>query len=293
MKPTTIAQFFARQSWLEPLEHALSAVASVTLKPAGQSVRNFLHGTWFGHPLHPALIDVPLGAWSVTTLLDLYEWSSDDTSLARGADAALGIGLVASLGAAASGLNDWKDTDKPARRIGALHGMLNLTAMGLYFTSWLKRKSVDCDDRDTALGLSFGAWLLAMCAAYLGGHLVYGERIGVDHGEREPVANFTPVMPEKDLGENEPRRVRANGVDILIVRRLGKIFAIGEKCAHLGGPLSEGKFERDTVTCPWHGSQFSLANGAVLNGPAVFGQPCFETRVHEGNIEVRSRKTEA
>jgi hypothetical protein len=106
MTPSVPGNIIGQQKWLESADNALSAVANATLKPAGQATRNFLHGTWFGHPLHPTLIEVPLGAWSVATFFDVYELSSGDDSLARGADAALGIGFVASLGAAVSGLND-------------------------------------------------------------------------------------------------------------------------------------------------------------------------------------------
>ena len=41
--------------------------------PTGREVKNFLHGTWLGHPLHPALTDVPLGAWTAAYALDAME----------------------------------------------------------------------------------------------------------------------------------------------------------------------------------------------------------------------------
>ena len=40
------------------------------LGPARRDVKNFLHGTWLGHPLHPVMTDIPLGAWTATLLLD-------------------------------------------------------------------------------------------------------------------------------------------------------------------------------------------------------------------------------
>jgi nitrite reductase/ring-hydroxylating ferredoxin subunit/uncharacterized membrane protein len=286
MDPSILGKIIDQQKWLEPADKTMSAVAEATLKPAGQATRNFLHGTWFGHPLHPALIDIPLGAWSVTTFLDIYELSSGDDSFARGADAALRIGLVASLGAAASGLNDWQYTNRPARRVGVVHALLNIGAMVLFFTSWLQRKR---GARESGIGTGILAWIVSMTAAYVGGYLVYDQRVGVDHAQRDGPEKWTPVMTEDDLVENTLHRVSADGVDILLVKKDGRIFAIGEKCAHLSGPLSEGKLEGNTVVCPWHGSQFSLADGNVINGPAVFRQPCFDARVHDGKIEVCTR----
>ena len=49
----------------------------------------------------------------------------------------------------------------------------------------------------------------------------------------------------------------------------GKLFATQNECTHRQGPLSEGKLEGSTVTCPWHGSQFDVSTGAVLRGPAT------------------------
>jgi nitrite reductase/ring-hydroxylating ferredoxin subunit len=73
----------------------------------------------------------------------------------------------------------------------------------------------------------------------------------------------------------------------LLVRRNNRIYAIAETCAHLGGPLSEGKLEGATVRCPWHGSRFSLEDGQVLEGPSVHAQPVLEIRLRDGQIEVR------
>jgi hypothetical protein len=64
-----LGDVIAKQKWLEPAETALNAVAETTLNPLGQNVRNFLHGTWLGHPLHPMLTDVPVGGWTAAAAL--------------------------------------------------------------------------------------------------------------------------------------------------------------------------------------------------------------------------------
>ena len=73
-----------------------------------------------------------------------------------------------------------------------------------------------------------------------------------------PPEDFVPVLAEAELRENELRRVEANGMPVLLVRRRKRIYAIAETCAHLGGPLSEGKLEDATEGAPGM-VRFSLA----------------------------------
>ena len=85
------------------------------------------------------------------------------------------------------------------------------------------------------------------------------------------------------------RRVEVDGARIVLARRFGQIYALAEVCSHAGGPLAEGKFDDCSITCPWHGSRFSIEDGSVLDGPATHPQPCFDVRVRQGQIEVRLR----
>lgn len=283
-----LGDLISRQKWLEPVETALGAVADILfLKdvPLGEKVRNFFHGTWFGHPLHPVITDVPLGAWTAATALDIYELSTGDESLARGADVAVGIGLIGAAGAALTGLNDWNYTYEKPRRVGALHAITNIAATVCYFGSWWQRRN-GC--RRAGLTTGFAGYALSMVGAYLGGHLVYNERIGVNHAPEELPDKFVPVLKESDLPDNKMIKGEADGVPVFVVRRGGRIFVMAEKCSHLGGPLSEGVFDGRTVTCPWHYSKFAIEDGSILVGPATYSQPCFEVRVRDGQIEVRA-----
>src|SRR6266404_9637808 len=66
----------------------------------GQQVKNFLHGTWLGHPLHPVLTDIPIGAWSSTLFLD-FDWLTNESEgVARSADMLLVLGIVGATGSA-------------------------------------------------------------------------------------------------------------------------------------------------------------------------------------------------
>jgi nitrite reductase/ring-hydroxylating ferredoxin subunit/uncharacterized membrane protein len=278
-----------KQDWLEPIADRLQPTVAAALGvdgPIGPKAANILHGTWLGHPLHVVLTDVPLGSWTAAAVLDVLEEKTGSRAIGRGADAAIAVGLVGAAAAALTGLADWSKVGggRP-RRIGLAHGLVNATATVCYITSLCLRRA-----HSHRAGRRF-AWLgfiISSVAAYLGGHLVYKEKIGVDHtADDSPPEDFVAVLPEADLRENELRRVDASGTPVLLVRRGNRIYAIAETCAHLGGPLSEGKLEGSTVRCPWHGSRFSLEDGRVLEGPSVHAQPVLEVRVRDGQIEVR------
>jgi nitrite reductase/ring-hydroxylating ferredoxin subunit len=284
-------QAVEHQDWLEPLADRLQSTLSnafAAAGPAGQEIANALHGRWLGHPLHPVLTDIPIGSWTAAAVLDALEQVTGNRALGRGADAAIGLGIIGALGAAITGLTDWRHTDGRARRLGLAHGLLNTGALALYTTSMILRQF---QARRAGRGVAALGYVVANTAAYLGGHLVFGEQIGVDHTAAQvPPAEFVPVLPEAELPENELRQVLAHGMPVLLLRRGDQIAAIAGTCSHLGGPLVEGSLEDCSVVCPWHGSRFALDSGAVLHGPATFPQPCFETRVWDGQIEVRAAR---
>ena len=278
-----------RQEVLDQLSDKIQPLVSNAFEsagPAGREVKNFLHGTWLGHPLHPALTDVPLGAWTAALTLDAMESISGRKELGAGADAAIAVGLVGAAGAAVTGLTDWSETNGRARKVGLLHGLLNVGATALYATSLVLRRK---DMRGAGRGFAMLGYAVSSTAAYLGGHLVFSEQIGVNHAAaQEMPKEFVPVLADAELREGEMKRVDAGGVPVLLVRREGEVCALANTCSPLGGPLAEGKLEGDVVQCPWHGSRFNVRDGSVVDGPATFPQPCFEARVREGQIEVRS-----
>jgi nitrite reductase/ring-hydroxylating ferredoxin subunit/uncharacterized membrane protein len=283
-----IGDFINKQEWLEPVEKTLGATADTLfgrLMPFSQKVRNFLHGVWLGHPLHPAITDVPVGAWTIAAVLDTYELATGDETFAPGADVAVGVGLLGAVGAAVTGLNDWNSIYEKPRRVGAVHAIVNISATACYAFSWYQRRH---GRRRAGLTSALTGYALSAVGAWLGGHLVFHERIGVNHAPGELPTTFTPVMPVTDLPENKLFKAEVKGIPIILVRRGTRISVLAEKCSHLGGPLAEGKLEDDTVVCPWHYSRFSLRNGSVIDGPATYVQPCFEVRVRNGQIEVRT-----
>lgn len=273
-----------RQEWLEPVEAGLQKAVSGTFDSAGaagREVRNFLHGVWLGHPLHPVLTDIPLGAWTAAVVLDA-------AGEHKAADVAVKIGLAGAVGSAVTGLTDWSQTDGSARRVGIVHGLLNLTATTLFGLSLVSRKNKNRGAGQTLAAIGYG---VAMAAAYYGGHLVFRKQVGVDHTiGTNPPEEWTPTINASDLREGEPRRALVGDARVLLVRRGDDVHAIAEICSHLGGPLAEGTLEGDTIQCPWHGSRFCVTDGSVVDGPATHPQPVFETRVNDGWIEVRATR---
>jgi nitrite reductase/ring-hydroxylating ferredoxin subunit/uncharacterized membrane protein len=282
--------FVERQDWLEPIESGAQKAVAAAFRSApegGRHIRNFLHGTWLGHPVHAMLTDVPLGAWTATAVLDLME-ASGRRDCRAGADITLAVGLTGAACAALAGVTDWQAIDGSARRVGVVHGMVNLASASLYTASLIARKR---GNRGAGRAFAFAGFLASTAAAYLGGNLVYGKQIGVNHAPVEPrVTDWTDAMAEGDLEEGQPAVATVDGTKVLIVRSGGAIRCIAETCSHLGGPLSEGQIDGDTVQCPWHGSRFSLRDGSVIDGPTVHPQPSFETRVNQGRVEIKSRE---
>jgi nitrite reductase/ring-hydroxylating ferredoxin subunit/uncharacterized membrane protein len=251
----------------------------------GRRVKNFLHGTWLGHPLHSALSDVPIGAWTTTFAFDAFDairGRQDSSNLAIGT---LAIGLAGSAAAAAAGFTDWSRIDGRARRTGLLHGMLNATIATLNMTSLGFRLA---GHGGTGRKLSFAAYGIAGFSAYLGGHLVFRERIGVNHADDTPSeSQFQTVMSIAELIDGKPHQVKVDGVSVLLVKLGDDIRAITDTCTHLGCSLAEGTVEGESVTCPCHGSQFSLKDGHVVNGPATFPETALEIRAEQGQIALR------
>ena len=249
----------------------------------GQQAKDALHGVWLGHPLHPVFTDVPIGAWTTALALDAAE--NGDPGMRRAATFAMGVGLAGALGAAVTGLTDWSETQGQSRRTGLVHGLLNLTATSLVATAFFQRRG---NGHTNGRACAWTGFAIALASAYLGGALVYEQRIGVTHADVEPPDDFTFVADSAALAEEAMMRARANDADILLVRQHGRVCALAHSCAHLGGPLSEGTLKDGSVVCPWHGSEFALEDGRVLKGPSTHNQPCFTVRERDGRIEVKS-----
>ena len=127
-----------------PVDEKLQKLLDKALYGGGhlsaQKIRNFLNGTWLGEPLHVVLTDVPVGAWTVAMAFDALDLLCDRSEFARACETSIGIGLLGAAGAAVTGMTDWSDVNPPARRLGLIHGLLNLGGAALFATSLFLRK---------------------------------------------------------------------------------------------------------------------------------------------------------
>jgi len=287
--PRTYSQLIIdRLDWLDDVADKVQPKVREAVGRGGVRVRNALDGTWLGTPLHPALSDVPIGSWTAALIFDGLDAATGSRAMRNAADAALALGVLGGFAAAVVGLSDWRYLRGGSRRMGVAHALLNAAALDLNITSLVLRAR----GRRNVGRLAFLAgYSLAGLGAHLGGELSYGYglRVNRDVFEGSGPDEFTPVLEESELPDSGMRSVEAGGTQILLSRaRDGRICAISNVCNHFSGPLADGDREGDTVVCPLHKSRFDLCTGEMIDGPAVFPQSRYETRVREGMIEVKA-----
>jgi len=280
-----------RLAELEPLDGVAEPLAKQVrnLLPGG-AVKDILSGTFLGHALHPLLQLAPLGTWTSAVILDLIGGDDGESS----ADLLIGTGLLATVPTVVTGWSDYADTTVASdrvRRIGILHAAANVTGATLFGASLLARGR---GARGRGKLLAMAGMGAVSAGGWLGGHLSYAEGVGVDNTvfEQYP-SEWTPVLDDAAVREDEPQRVEVDGVPILLVRSGGRLHALADRCSHRGGPLSEGEISDGCVTCPWHGSRFRLEDGSVEQGPSAYAQPALDVRVSGGRVEVRGRPVPA
>src|SRR3954471_11791939 len=175
----------------EKIQKAIDKALYANGNPAAQKARNFLNGTWLGEPLHVVLTDVPIGAWTVAMVFDALEMINNRFEFAVAADTSIAIGLAGAAGAAITGITDWSDVDPPARRLGLIHGLINVGGAALFGISLLLRSKKHRKSGRAAGVLGFA---VMSYAAHLGGKLVYEHRVGVDRTDGQAFPNnFVPV----------------------------------------------------------------------------------------------------
>jgi len=268
------------------IEPARKAVLGM-LRP--DAVKDFLHGTWLGHPLHPVLVQVPVGAWTSAGLLDAVP------PMRPAATLLIGTGVAAAVPAALSGAADWSEQEPGVRRLGAIHALANTAALGLYVGSLVARAR----GRGT-LGrlLSYSGLGVATGSAAIGAHMSYAQSAGVSHAAAAARAlehDWVDLGPMDDLPEGRPALRTGRGasvaVPLAVVRRGARVDVFVGVCAHLSGPLYEGAVEevrgRDCLVCPWHGSAFDLDDGEPRRGPVATPQEKLDVRMDAGRVLAR------
>ncbi|MDP8949889.1 MAG: Rieske 2Fe-2S domain-containing protein [Actinomycetota bacterium] len=258
------------------------------VEAGGTTARNVLDGVWFEAPLHPALTDVPVGSWTAALVFDGLDAATGSRAVRNAADASLAVGVVGGLAAATTGLSDWRYLSGGSRRMGVAHGLLNTIALLLSVVSLVLRAT---GRRNAGRLVFLAGYSISGVAAHIGGELSYSYALRVNRNvfQGSGPDEFVPVLDEEELPQDGMRRVEVDGAGILLSRSSsGEVCAISSVCGHFGGPLEQGDREGDTVVCPWHRSRFDLDSGEAIDGPAVFPQSRYETRVRDGKIEVKA-----
>ena len=278
-----------------PLRGLYKGIASATdavyrpLGRPGKLLQDLLHGSWLGHSVHAVLVDVVIGGATMALFLDVLRVAFGVEDLEIAATWVLGLAWLSALGAILSGLTDYKDTNPNSaeRDVSGLHGLINIVATLVFTVSLVQRLN---SAHDAAFWVLLVGYLIVTAGGYIGGHVVFKYGYMVNHnafnrGKR--AKEFTPVAAVADVPEATPTKVLFGTTAVMLVRRGDVVHALRETCSHAGGPLSEGKLDGETVTCPWHFSKFRTDDGAVLDGPATSRQVSYRARVNEGQVEIQ------
>ncbi len=180
MNPKAIPKTIEKQQWLDPAAQTLQkGVERVygALGPAGDKAKEIMHGDWLGHPLHPAITDIPIGSLSAAVALDTIDAVRGTEKLSAGADTAIAIGIGSGLVAASTGWTDWHMMrDQGIKRTGLIHAGLNVTGIALFSLSLLERRK---KRRKRGRFLALLGYGLLVAGAFLGGSMVYDQGAGV------------------------------------------------------------------------------------------------------------------
>jgi len=129
--------------------------------------RDFLSGKWLGHPLHPALTDLPIGFWTSAMLVDFLGGKRSK----RAATLLVASGIASAVPTAMAGAHDFTGLDPKAKRVGLVHAAANSAGLLLYIASLFNRMR---GRRGRGIYLGVLGAAAATVGGYLGGHLVFG-----------------------------------------------------------------------------------------------------------------------
>jgi nitrite reductase/ring-hydroxylating ferredoxin subunit/uncharacterized membrane protein len=263
----------AQAGWAKPFGDFNHRWLAALFRPM-RMVKDFLNGSWLGHPLHAVLTDVPIGVFTLVLVFDVL--GQDGAS-----DISLVLGILSMLAAAVAGLADYTDTDDHPRIVATVHATVMILSLVLFLVSLVIRLgATPGSPRGTVIALDVVAYLVLSLGAYIGGEVVYtlGNMVN-RHAWRFFGAGKWQPLDVTEIPEGTLVKAKAAAQTLVLIRNGETILALHETCAHAGGPLSQGKLIDGTVVeCPWHGSRFDLATGYRRRGPTDYDQPRFEVR---------------
>ncbi|WP_137725491.1 DUF2231 domain-containing protein [Prescottella subtropica] len=188
-----LRHLFERAESASSLDGVADALAHLVQSGPGRTpVAAGLRGGWLGHPVHPVLVAIPIGAWTSSLVLDVVFRDH------RAARRLLGIGLVTVPATAGTGWLDWSERGVRQRRVGLIHAGANVVGIVLTFASFRRRRR-DPDAFDPlATALSATALTAVGVGGALGGHLVFAEGSGMSAATESTGPAFDPALADLD-----------------------------------------------------------------------------------------------
>src|SRR5215217_4109758 len=173
MAETLMQRVVEALPFLDDIAEDVQPKVQEAVAAGGTTARNVLDGVWLEAPLHPALTDVPVGAWTAALVFD----------------------TLAAFGAAVTGLSDWRYLSGGSRRMGVAHGLLNTIGLVLSIVSLILRAS---GHRNAGRLTFLMGYSISGMAAHLGGELSYHYGLRVDRNVFQEAGpdEFVPVLGE-------------------------------------------------------------------------------------------------
>jgi nitrite reductase/ring-hydroxylating ferredoxin subunit/uncharacterized membrane protein len=281
----SVVDRIARARVLDRAAGAVRDAVHAVVRPG--TVKDAVHGVWLGHPLHPALAQLPLACFTGATLLDLT--GAPDS----GSNRLIGLGLAGSAPAAMSGLVDYADSHEEQQRVGVVHAAVNSAALACYAGSLLLRRS---GRKRGGVVAGLVGYTFATLGATLGGDLAFRHAVGSNHAAEVPHTGpeqWCDLGPVTDFADGKPVRRQAELIPVMVVSSEDGFVVMHDRCSHMAAPLTDGDLlevaDESCVECPWHGSVFRLRDGAVVHGPATAPQPVLDWQVTAGRLQVKVR----
>lgn len=166
--PRLPARILLRVEELSAVDGGAATLADILRSKIPPTVSAVLRGEWLGHPLHPIMVTVPIGAWVAVPVLDVIGQRAAARHL-------LAFGILASLPASATGLVEFTTLDAPQRRVAVVHVAANSLGISCLGRSWLRRRGGNA--RGT--GWTLDGLAISGVGGALGGHLAYSQGAGV------------------------------------------------------------------------------------------------------------------
>ena len=103
--------------------------------------------------------------------------------------------------------------------------------------------------------------------------------------------DWTPVASDSGLPEGRMVAVYPLGVNVLLARVGGVVYAVAGKCAHMACPLFAGRLEGYTIVCSCHDWRFDVRTGRFLAAPEL-GLAVYPTKIEAGEVFVNLDRLE-